>query len=249
MESKLVDALRMKNPPVAVILTDERPAQAMQFKEGAQRGCVAAMLLAASGGRASVFSRTTFGCPGGGVGLGFGDRYEGFPIDRLLSTGGKADLGNGQVWDMHEGERFFDCPETTRAWVNALPMRNVPTEYVLFTPLSEASDADQPSLVVLFANADQLSALITLAGFRRGAIENAVALWGASCQSILYAYAEAEKEMPRGVIGFFDISQRHRVDAGILSFTVPYRMFLEMEAGVEESFLRTPAWLKLQERQ
>ena len=38
MESKLVEALRVKNPPVAVILTDEKPAQAMQFKAGGAEG-------------------------------------------------------------------------------------------------------------------------------------------------------------------------------------------------------------------
>lgn len=116
-------------------------------------------------------------------------------------------------------------------------------------PLDQVGDGETPALVWMLVNPDQLSALVTLAGFRRGTIENAVAPWGAACQSILFAYAQAEREQPRGVIGFFDISQRHRVDRDILSFTVPYRMFLEMEADVEESFLRAEAWLKLEERQ
>jgi uncharacterized protein (DUF169 family) len=248
MNSKLVDALRVKRQPVAIILTNEKPAQALQFKEGG-RGCIAAFLLAASEGRTSVFDRKTFGCPGGGTGLGFGDCYVGFPINRLLSTGGSVELGNGQTWDMHEGERFFESPETASAWAAALPIRDIPTEYVVFKPLHEVTEADQPTLIQLFANGDQLSALITLAGFSRGTIENAIAPWGAACHSILFSYAEAERDMPRGVIGFFDISQRHRVEPGILTFTVPYRMFREMEGNIEKSFLRTDPWLKLQERQ
>jgi hypothetical protein len=76
-----------------------------------------------------------------------------------------------------------------------------------------------------------------------------VSPWGAACQSILFAHAEAEKENPAGVIGFFDIAQRNRVDRETLTYTMPYRLFLEMEASVEDSFLRADAWQKLKERQ
>ncbi len=58
-----------------------------------------------------------------------------------------------------------------------------------------------------------------------------------------------DRDEPRGVIGFFDISQRNRVERETLSFTVPYRLFLEMEANVDASFLRSEAWRALQERQ
>lgn len=98
MNYRLLDALHLKYRPMAILLSDVKPVPAQQFKEGCM-GCVAAMLLAAARGRTVVFDRKTFGCPGGGVGLGFGNAYAGFPIDRLLSTGGQA-LGNGQTWDM-----------------------------------------------------------------------------------------------------------------------------------------------------
>jgi hypothetical protein len=61
--------------------------------------------------------------------------------------------------------------------------------------------------------------------------------------------AEAEKDNPRGIIGFFDISQRKQVDRETLTFTVTYKMFQEMEANITGSFLEMPAWRKLQERQ
>jgi hypothetical protein len=101
----------------------------------------------------------------------------------------------------------------------------------------------------MLLNPDQISALVTQIGFRRGSIDNIVAPWGAACQSILFAYAEIDKEQPRAVLGFFDISQRHRVDREILSLTIPYRLFLEMESGTDASFLKTDAWKKLQARQ
>ena len=207
------------------------------------------MLLAAEKGKTVVFDRRTFGCPGGGVGLGFGAAYEGFPIDCLLSTGGKFEMPDGQVRDFGDGERFHASPEVARRWVASLPIREVPTEYVVVKPLDQLAAGETPVLVWLLVNPDQLSALIYLGGFRHGAIETATARWGAACQSILFALAEAEREQPRGVIGFFDISQRHRIDRGLLSLTLPWAMLQEMEDDVEASFLREEPWLKLRERQ
>jgi uncharacterized protein (DUF169 family) len=90
MESKIANAIQMQYAPVVVVLTDERPKEALQFQEGS-RGCVVAMLNAAAKGKTVVFTRETFGCPGGGVGLGFGNLYENFPggIEYFLSTGNK----------------------------------------------------------------------------------------------------------------------------------------------------------------
>lgn len=175
--------------------------------------------------------------------------YVGFPINRLLSTGGKAELPNGFSFDMGEGERFHESPEVTDRWIEALPFRDAPTEYIMFKPLQKVSEQERPSLVVMFVTPDQLSALVTLAGFRTGSTTTSVSPWGAACQSMLFAHAEAERERPAGVIGFFDISQRRKVARDLLTYTMPYRLFLEMEGSVEESFLRTHAWLELKERQ
>lgn len=247
MSDRITDALGLQHTPLAILLTDSKPENAAQFKEGSW-GCVASMLQAANKGKTVVFDRKTSGCPGGGTGLGFGNCYTGFPIDRLLSTGGKADLGNDRVFDMGEGERFFESPEVTARWVDALPYRDVPTEYIVCKPLDQVAEGEDVSLVMMFVNPDQLSALVTLAGFRRGAIESTVSPWGAACQSVMFAYAEAERDTPRGVIGFFDISQRRKISPDLLSYTVPHAMYREMEASVDDSFLRTHIWEKLRGR-
>jgi len=75
-----------------------------------------------------------------------------------------------------------------------------------------------------------------------------VSPWGAAGQSIMFAHAEAASENPRGVIGFFDISQRGKIAKELLSYTVPYSMHLEMESSVDDSFLGTTIWQKLRER-
>lgn len=250
MNSRLVDALKLKIQPVAIILTDDKPESGLHFKEGSMGGCVAVMLVTAGKkSRIAYFDRKTFGCPGGGTGLGFGDRYGEFPIDCLLSTGDKelaAQMGRASI---EEGERFYKNPELARKWVNSLPMTDVPTEYVVFKPLAQVTEQDEPELVVFFANADQLSALVVMADYNRGTNQSITAPFGAACQSILYGYEESKKEHPKAVMGFFDISQRAVVDREILTFTVPYSLFQEMEDNVEGSFLEKHVWEKLQKRQ
>lgn len=250
MKSKLAEALGSTLSPIAVLLTDDRPEAALQFREGSW-GCVAASMLAVSRGRTAVFDRQTYGCPGGGVGLGFGNAYEErcFPIDQLLSTG-DAEAARSQRASSHlaEGERFFASPELVRRWLGRLPIREIPTRYLVMKPLESVVEADAPHLVVFLVNPDRLSALITLTDFSREGGEPAVAPFGGACQSILFGLAEAEREVPRGVLGFFDLAQRGRVPRDLLSYTVPWNLFLRMEADVDASFLRLGDWAALRDR-
>jgi hypothetical protein len=149
---------------------------------------------------------------------------------------------------LKEGERFFESPEVADRWARSLPFREVPTEFVVLKTLEQVAEGEDVALILMLVNPDQLSALVTLAGFRRGVTDATVSPWGAACQSILFALAEAEREDPRGVIGFFDISQRGKVDREQLSYTVPYRTYLEMESAIDDSFLATAAWKRLRDR-
>lgn len=250
MHSQLVNELKLKMQPAAVILTDDKPDEGLHFKEGNRRGCVASFLVSASkNNRVAYFNRNSFGCPGGGTGLGFGNCYGEFPIDYLLSTGNEAMAAQTGSSFMMEGERFYRNPELARKWVDSLPILDVPAEYVVFKPWEQLTEHDKPELIVFFTNADQLSALVVMADFNRGTNRSTMAPFGAACQPILFGFAEAKKEDPTGVIGFFDISKRSVVDRETLTYTVPFRLFQEMEAAVEESFLKMHVWQKLRERQ
>ncbi|MFA4884812.1 MAG: DUF169 domain-containing protein [Desulfotomaculaceae bacterium] len=257
MESKIAKAIGMKYSPVAVVLTNEKPEQALQFKEG-RWGCVVSMLNAAAKGRTAVFDRNTYGCLGGGAGLGFGNTYLNFPagIEYFLSTGNKefckTDIGKNVVRNMpavEHGERYVKNPELAKKFVDALPMVNVPTEYIVFKPLEKLQAGETPKIVVFLANPDQLSALTVLANYARSTNENVVVPFGAGCHSVgILPYREEEAVNPRAIIGLVDISARKQVDKNILSFTVPYKMFQEMESNVEGSFLEQDEWKNVLER-
>lgn len=257
MQSKIAKAIEMKYVPVGILLTNEKPEGAFQFKEG-RWGCVAAMMGAAARGKTVAFDRKTYGCIGGGTGLGFGNTYTKFPggIENFLSTGNKdfcnSEIGKNIVSNMpalEHGEGYIKNPELAKKFIESLPMTDVPTEYIVFKPLESFAEGEIPKVVVFLVNPDQLSALVVLANYGREDNCNVIAPFGAGCHSIcIIPYNEAEAEKPRAVIGLFDISARKCVDKDILAFSVPYKMFEEMEGNVAGSFLERHEWHRVLER-
>ncbi len=268
MRSTIAEAIGLKYDPVAVLLTDQKPEGALQFKEG-KFGCVMSMLAAAARGRQAVFDRTTFGCPGGGTGLGFGNQYRNFPgseecFYHFLSVGSENWEPGRQIGEMLKpyfrkelqddwvyGERYLKTPELVKAFVECLPITEVPTQYVVFRPLGQVdADSEKPETIVFLADMDQLSALVVLANYERDYNESVIAPQAAGCQSIgIYPFREAKSDTPRAVIGLFDISARVQIKRqlkdDLLSFAVPLAMFHEMEANVPGSFLERTTWKEL----
>lgn len=253
MESKIAKAIRLKYQPVAIVFTNDKPQEALQFKPG-RWGCVIGMFGGAARGRTVVFDRETAGCIGGAVGLGFGD-YRRFPggIEYFLSTGNKefcqSDIGKAIVGNMpalEHGERYFKNPALAAEFIKQLPMTDIPYEYVVFKPLSALAEGEPPQVVVFLANPDQISALFVLANYNRPGGQAVATPFGAGCHTIcLIPYNESKKEQPQAIIGLMDISVRKKVDKETLSFAVPYKMFLEMEANVEDSFLTHQTWAEV----
>ena len=256
MKSNIAQAVEMRYLPVAVIHTNEKPEGAMQFKEGST-GCVVGMLNAAARGKTVVFDRKTYGCPGAAVGLGFTDVLR-FPggAEYFLSTGNKefckTELGKKiaeKLPDLENGERCKKNPEIAKKFIETLPLRDVPTEYIVFKPLEEVEDKEIPEVVVFMVTPDQLTGLVVLAEYERGTRGNVTIGFSSACEQIgIIPYKEREEQLPKATIGLVDVAVRRRVDKDILSFSVPYKMFLEMESNVKGSFLETSEWSKVNER-
>jgi len=242
MESRIAREIKLHLHPVAVLFSNEKPAGALQFEEGA-RGCVVEMYGRVARGAVAAFDRHTTGCLGGMVGLCFGDAYRDFPggIEYFLSVGRPG---------FREGEAYRKTVEIAAATIAALPKVDIPYTYVVFKPLEQVDPArETPQLVSFPCRPDQLSALVTLANYDRPGAENVVLPAVSGCQSVvLVPYLEAQKEQPRAVVGMTDISARPHVDADVLTFTVPFRRFLELEENAPASFLSKPAWRRLRPR-
>ncbi|MEW6771029.1 MAG: DUF169 domain-containing protein [Bacillota bacterium] len=264
MESKIAARLHFRYGPVALLWANEKPAGAAQFKEG-KWGCVMWLFAGAARGRAAVVDRSTFGCLGGGVGLGFGNQYLNWwgGVDafcRFLSTGMaetgltremiQTTRGESFVDNLLYGERYIKSPELVKKFLEAMPITDIPAPYVVFKPLKNLDPAGETPVTVIFlANPDQLAALVVLANYARESNECVIIPFAAGCQSLgIFPYREAESENPRAVIGLVDLSARKNVrkllGRDLFTFAVPFRMFQEMEANAGESFLGKEHWQK-----
>lgn len=252
VKSTLCHMLNFKLKPVAIFFTDRKPKETFQAQPG-QRVCAASMLVAAAKNDVvSTFDEETYGCPGGGVGLCFGNTFQkkNHPTEALLSNGDEVLQQQGRTFSrsLGRGERFFATPELVRKWADAVPYAETPQKYVVFKPLHMVTEEETPDLVFLFSNPDQLSALVILCGYYRGEALNVLAPFASACQSILLAYQEMEKDSPKAIMGYFDISQRGNIPKEILSLTMPYKMFLELERSAAEGCLTTDAWGRIKDR-
>ena len=239
MESRIVQSLKFRRQPVAILFTDEKPERAAQFK--AHRwGCVMSMLSAAGRGWTAVFDRQTTGCLGGQTGLCFGDGYRSRDMGAFLSTGREGE----------EGLAYLKTPELAESFVKSLPVTEIAQTYVVLKPLIKVDEEKEtPQVVVFLANADQISALGVLANYDRPGGDAVVAPFASGCQAIcLLPVAEGEGEAPRAVLGGMDISARPHLDPDLLTFTVPWAMFLTMESNVAGSFLERDGWKELSAR-
>jgi len=270
MESRIAAAVGLKHSPVAIVLSDEKPAGARQFKPG-KWGCVMFMLAAAVRGQTAVFDRQTYGCQGGGTGLGFGNCYPDFPGGEagfcyFLSVGNaqweqgrrtaeqvKPYLRDEAFDDFVSGERYMKTPELVEQFVARLPITEISRPFVAFKPLADIDAAAEPPEVVVFlADMDQIAALTILANYARETNDNVIFPYAAGCQTIgIYPFSEARSETPRAVLGLNDISARlylkRLLKDDVMSFAVPLPLYYEMEANVPGSFLQRNTWKHLRE--
>ena len=149
---------------------------------------------------------------------------------------------------LKEGERFFCNPEIAMKWRNSMPFSEKGYPRIVFAPLSRWTEVGTPDLVLVFAKADQISALVTMHGFRNGEALNTLASFGAACHSILYAAEQMDREDPYAILGLFDISQRTEALKDFLSMTMPYGMWENLTKDLDKSCLTTHSWKKIEKR-
>jgi uncharacterized protein (DUF169 family) len=243
VHSAISDELRLGLLPVAVIFTDDKPAEALQFEEG-RRNCVVSLLhAAAKGGKPAVFDYETTTCPGGRIGLELADSWANPEAMACFLSAGGGPFGR-------EGEGYLRTPEVAREAMAHMEAFKEPHRYRVLKPLPDVDpEHDAPRLVVFLANPDQISALTVLANYDCGTGDAVVLRFGAGCQSFCLQPDRINQAEPlRAVLGLTDITARPYVPADILSFTVPWPMFLEMEGNVRGSFLDRKDWQKIKAR-
>lgn len=261
--TQIEQALELKYPPLAIFFSKELPAGVNLTSPM----CAMLLVAQAAKGETVALSKNSCGCIGAATGFGL-DKFnpETFPggpecFLRFLSIGNedwehgrtvRAQMEEGGVPkffinEFSEGEGFFKTTDLVQDWIDDHPKVEPEGEYVILKPLSDVQKNESPKVVSFLVNPDQLSALVVLANFARKGSDNVRIPFGAGCYCFgLYAFDEAEKDEPHAIVGLTDISARFflgkPLGRDILSFTVPMKMFEEMEANVQESFLTRFAW-------
>jgi uncharacterized protein (DUF169 family) len=201
--------------------------------------CVIAATVGVRQGNSLACSVETVGCPGGRRYLGFAENIT--PnFEYFLSYG---------IPDKLRGERYVKSPELVKKMQQEAPRFKAPAKYIVFKRWDKLEATDNPEVVIFLALPDVLAGLFTLSRFDNISRDAVVTPFGAGCSSIVqYPYMEKDSPNPRAVIGLFDPSARPYVPKDALSFAVPFQKFERMVDNMEESFLITETWQKIQER-
>jgi len=201
--------------------------------------CIIAVLARVRKGNSLCLNVDSVGCAGGKRYLGFtGEIMPDF--EYFLSCGIPGRL---------EGERYKKSPELARELVKNTAYLKAPAPFVVFKRWDKLEEPDNPEVVIFFARADVLSGLFTLANYDEAELNAVFTPMGSGCSSIIQApYLEKDSARPRGVIGMFDVSARPFIPEDMLTFSAPMKKFTSMVANMEESFLNTDSWRKVQKR-
>jgi uncharacterized protein (DUF169 family) len=211
-----------------------------KVKPGSGPRCVIGALTKVREGKSLAFDVDAVGCPGGKKYLGFTESI--MPdFEYFLSCGIPGKL---------EGERYKKSPEMVKDYMKKqAPVIKAPGRFIVFKRWDTLEKADNPDVIIFYAEPDVLAGLFTLAVYDENEQDAIIAPFGSGCASIVqYPFMEVKSKHPRAVIGMFDISARPFVPQNTLTLSIPMSKFKSMVDNMEESFLITPSWAKVQKR-
>ncbi len=222
--------------PVAFYYTD-KPIGVKAAKDESLPRCVIGALASIREGKSIYFDAASVRC---------GKRYLGYSSETMPNFRYFLSCG---IPGKTRGERYCKTPEMVEEIVKNWPTFTAPAKYLVFKRWDNLTEYDNPAVVIFFATPDVLSGLYTLARFDetdRGAIQ---APFGSGCAAIVQnPYLEQQSEHPRVILGMFDPSARVCVPKNVLTLALPMKKFVKMIDNMEESFLITETWQKIQER-
>jgi uncharacterized protein (DUF169 family) len=224
--------------PVSYYYTNE-PEGAEIVSSGGKWSCIICQLQKVRNGDSLAFSAESVKCGGAKRYLGFAETIR--PnFEYFLSCGIENEM---------EGERYIRTPQLVLDLMKKQKKLNIQGKYIVFKRWDKLTENDNPDAVIFFAPPDVLSGLFTLANFDQSEPDSTIAPFAAGCGSLIYfPLMEKESERPRAVLGMFDVSARPCVPESVLTFSVPMEKFNKMIGYMDESFLITNSWSKVQKR-
>jgi uncharacterized protein (DUF169 family) len=224
--------------PISFYYTDEE-GRAEKAKSTTGHRCIFGDLQKVRRGQPLYFDTDAVACFGGKRYLGLAQEIT--PnFEYFLSCGIPGKL---------EGERYKKSPELVKQAMQFQQPFKAPGRYIVFKRWDQLDERDEPQVVIFFARPDVLAGLFTLANFDQEEPNGVIAPFGSGCSTIVYIpYFQIESSRPKAVIGMFDISARPYVTKDELTFAAPLEKFQTMVNYMDESFLITESWKRVQKR-
>jgi hypothetical protein len=224
--------------PITYYYTDQPAPQDIKASENVNR-CLIGNLNRVRQGFPFVYDARIPGCSGG-------KRYTGFT--QSLRPNFEFFLSCGIPGEM-EGERYKRDPELVKQYLLQHPPFEAPGKYLVFKRWDMLDLHDEPIAMVFFATGDVLSGLFALANYDMAEPDGVITPMGAGCASIIsYPLEQAASVKPRCVLGMFDVSARPHVGSDELTFSIPYKRFVQLAGYMDESFLITRSWETVKDR-
>lgn len=126
---------------------------------------------------------------------------------------------------------------------DAFTQRNHPTRYLLSTGMAEVPEGEEVKLPPHMQEGERFFADPCVADVWKSDLP-----FGAACHSLMYALDQAKKDNPKMVLGYFDVSQRAKIPANLLTVTFPYSLFVRFEEDADKGCLSSHAWIDLMEK-
>ena len=224
--------------PVGFYFSDKRPEEAIGFKKRGG-GCIMPLVLASTRGKTVAFDENSTGWECSAFYLGYKDWI--FPgIEYFLSHGPIK----------RKCERFVKTPKLAKKYLESIRFKNKSNGIAIFKPMEKFCGSEIPEVVIFFANPDQLSALVFLLYFNAPEKDDLlVTRFASACGSIITLPLQyAQNGEKKAVWGLHDISARLKLPKDVMTFTVPYSLFVEMGKNIKGSFLDTERWHKIVQR-
>jgi hypothetical protein len=224
--------------PITFYYTDN-PEESEIVPTTGKWNCIICQLQKVRSGQSLAFTSESVKCGGAKRYLGFADTIRP-DFEYFLSCG---------IENKMEGERYIQTPQLVLDLMKKQKKLSINGKYIVFKRWDKLNENDNPDVAIFFAPPDILSGLFTLANFDQSEPDSTITPFAAGCGSLVYfPYNEKDSQRPRAVIGLFDVSARTCIQEGILTFSVPMVKFTKMISYMDESFLITNSWKKVQNR-
>lgn len=236
----LISKLRLRYQPVGLMFADKKPPHALFFKKSGN-GCIAPLIFSAAKGKTVAIDKDSTGYACSAFYLGFAE---------WIFNGIEFFLSHSPVPIGRECERFVESPALAKEFVKSyVPLERIEKTYI-FKPVPAFEEQEKPEIVLFFANADQLSALVFLIQHANPLDYDRVKTGFASaCQAMITIPLQyARKGENKAFWGLHDISVRTSLPKDIMTLAMPYALFEEICNHAPKSFLITEKWKQIQRR-